>query len=429
MKFFITVAWRNIWRNARRSLITATAMAVSVGLCMAMITLNDGFYGKFFDVLVTQSLGHVQIQNPKYLKTKNLHDSIKNADTIMEGIKKNSTTKAATARLHGNVLVGGPEKSAGAMVTGVVPEDEISITKGDQQIIEGVYITENDPTGVVVGVTLYEDLDIKLKDELFLFTQGSDGSMAYGLYNVVGVYKSGSTLKDRGIFMNLSSLQEMLIMENQVHEFVLLGNDEDHIEDYKNALSDTISRVPNIEIMLEEDQKTKDTNSILVDIRTWWEASPDIYNMMGMRDVATGLFLGIIFFIAGFGILNTMLMSVFERTRELGILKALGLRPNKMIFLILIESVFLSGIAALLGCVFGGFLNWYLVTYGIDISGGTGEPLPIMGATFEPVVKGMFTLEASMLPVLALFCISVLASLWPAYRASRLEPVHAIRQE
>ena len=151
--------------------------------------------------------------------------------------------------------------------------------------------------------------------------------------------------------------------------------------------------------------------------------------MMGMRDVATGLFLGIIFFIAGFGILNTMLMSVFERTRELGILKALGLRPNKMIFLILIESVFLSGIAAFLGCVFGGFLNWYLVTYGIDISGGTGEPLPIMGATFEPIVKGLFSLEASALPVIALFCISVLASLWPAYRASRLEPVHAIRQE
>ena len=429
MKFFITVAWRNIWRNARRSLITATAMAVSVGLCMAMITLNDGFYGKFFDVLVTQSLGHVQIQNPNYLKTKNLHESIKNATLIMDGIKENSNTFAATARLHGNVLVGGPEKSAGAMVTGVVPEDEIPITKADQQIIEGKYLSTEDSTGVIVGITLYEDLDIKLQDELFLFTQGSDGSMAYGLYNVVGVYKSGSTLKDRGILMNLPALQEMLIMEDQVHEFILLGKDENNIETYKSNISKTIAQVPNIEVIVEEDQQPKNDKNVLIDIRTWWEASPDIYNMMGMRDVATGLFLGIIFFIAGFGILNTMLMSVFERTRELGILKALGLRPNKMIFLILIESVFLSGIAAFLGCVFGGFLNWYLVTYGIDISGGTGEPLPIMGATFEPIVKGLFSLEASALPVIALFCISVLASLWPAYRASRLEPVHAIRQE
>ena len=347
----------------------------------------------------------------------------------MNGIKENSNTFAATARLHGNVLVGGPEKSAGAMVTGVVPEDEIPITKADQQIIEGKYLSTEDSTGVIVGITLYEDLDIKLQDELFLFTQGSDGSMAYGLYNVVGVYKSGSTLKDRGILMNLPTLQEMLIMEDQVHEFILLGKDENNIETYKSKISKTIAQVPNIEVFVEEDQQPKDEKNVLVDIRTWWEASPDIYNMMGMRDVATGLFLGIIFFIAGFGILNTMLMSVFERTRELGILKALGLRPNKMIFLILIESVFLSGIAAFLGCVFGGFLNWYLVTYGIDISGGTGEPLPIMGATFEPIVKGLFSLEASALPVIALFCISVLASLWPAYRASRLEPVHAIRQE
>ena len=229
--------------------------------------------------------------------------------------------------------------------------------------------------------------------------------------------------------MNLSSLQEMLIMEDQVHEFVLLGNDDDNIENYKSDISKNIQNIEKLSIVTEDTPQAKESSSIFVEVRTWWETSPDIYNMMGMRDVATGLFLGIIFFIAGFGILNTMLMSVFERTRELGILKALGLRPNKMIFLILIESVFLSGIAAILGGVFGGFLNWYLVTYGIDISGGTGEPLPIMGATFDPIVKGMFSLQSAMLPVIALFCISVLASLWPAYRASRLEPVHAIRQE
>ena len=104
-------------------------------------------------------------------------------------------------------------------------------------------------------------------------------------------------------------------MEDQVHEFILLGKDENNIETYKSNISKTIAQVPNIEVIVEEDQQPKDEKNILVDIRTWWEASPDIYNMMGMRDVATGLFLGIIFFIAGFGT-NTMLMSVLERTHR-----------------------------------------------------------------------------------------------------------------
>ena len=139
-------------------------------------------------------------QLPQDQKSSRIH---KKCNSHYGWNQRELNTFAATARLHGNVLVGGPEKSAGAMVTGVVPEDEIPITKADQQIIEGKYLSTEDSTGVIVGITLYEDLDIKLQDELFLFTQGSDGSMAYGLYNVVGVYRSGSTLKDRGIFDEL----------------------------------------------------------------------------------------------------------------------------------------------------------------------------------------------------------------------------------
>ena len=257
---------------------------------------------------------------------------------------------------------GRSRKSAGAMVTGVVPEDEIPITKADQQIIEGKYLSTEDPTGVIVGITLYEDLDIKLQDELFLFTQGSDGSMAYGLYNVVGVYRSGSTLKDRGILMNLTALQEMLIMEDQVHEFILLGKDEDNIETYKSNISKTIAQVPNIEVIAEEDQQPKSDQNILADIRTWWETSPDIYNMMGMRDVATGCS-WVSSSLLRIWILNTMLMSVLERTRELGILKALGLRPNKMIFWIH-RKCFSFGYCCFSGVCSWRILNWYLVTYG-----------------------------------------------------------------
>ena len=151
------------------------------------------------------------------------------------------------------------------------------------------------------------------------------------VYTMSSVYIEVALLSRIEVFlMNLPTLQEMLIMEDQVHEFILLGKDENNIETYKSNISKTIAQVPNIEVIVGDQQPKDDKKYLLIYVRGG--ASPDIYNMMGMRDVATGLFLGIIFFIAGFGILNTMLMSVFERTAWMGILKALGLRPNKMIF-------------------------------------------------------------------------------------------------
>jgi len=166
-----------------------------------------------------------------------------------------------------------------------------------------------------------------------------------------------------------------------------------------------------------------------VGVRTWWETDPTVAEMMGLRDVGTGIFLCLVFFIAGFGVLNTMLMSVFERTREIGILKALGLRPRRIVLLIIVESFLLSCMAALLGVVFGGILSYLLVVYGIDISGGTGEPIAMLGANIEPVVYGHFDPKEGLLPLISLFIISILASIWPAIRASRLKPVDAIRQD
>ncbi|MEC7984372.1 MAG: FtsX-like permease family protein, partial [Myxococcota bacterium] len=151
--------------------------------------------------------------------------------------------------------------------------------------------------------------------------------------------------------------------------------------------------------------------------------------MMGMRDVATGIFLGLVFFIAGFGILNTMLMSVFERTREIGILKALGFRPRRIVLLIIVESFLLSCVAAVFGVFMGGLLSLFMVVQGLDISGGTGEPIAMLGANIDPVVYGHFDPVEGILPLVSLFFISILASLWPAIRASRLKPVDAIRQE
>ena len=334
---------------------------------------------------------------------------------------------------------------------------------------------------MLIGFKLQEELKLKTNDELFVFTQGADGSMAYDLLMIKGVYKSGSVLLDRGAIMHLTDLQNMLSMQDQVHEIIVLSTDKNQerlinrSQTIFTALQKTGLKVyeyPKQEAF-EKNQKVYDPqygegtvidkdaqgvttisyaskerpyssaqlralelpNAVVkkseadIGVRTWWQTDPSIAEMMGMRDVATGIFLSLVFFIAGFGILNTMLMSVFERTREIGILKALGLRPRRIVLLIVFESFLLSCVAALFGLVLGGLLSYIMVTQGLDITGGSGEPIAMFGANIDPVVYGHFDLQEGILPLICLFIISVFASLWPAYRAASLKPVDAIRQD
>ena len=481
MQFFFLVSWRNLWRNKRRSIITSMAMAVAISLCMWLLSLNSGFYLKFEEILIDQKMGHIQIQNPSYNKTKALQDSIPSASAVLKKIQDMPQTAAVSARLQATALASSQARSTGALFSGVIPASEKKLTTIHEQLIEGKYISDEANKEVIIGFELQEELKLTTGDELVVFTQGADGSMAYDSLKISGVYKSGSILLDRGAIMHLYDLQTMLSMPDQVHEIIVLSENKE--EENLSALSNEIltslketdlkvyeypklddfnvdTRVYDpqygIGVITEKDSqgvatikfenkerpysqaqmralelpdakiKKSDSN---IGVRTWWETDPTIAEMMKMRDIATAILLGLVFFIAGFGILNTMLMSVFERTREIGILKALGLRPRRIVLLIVFESFLLSCVAAFFGLMFGGLLVYLMLTQGLDISGGTGEPIAMLGANIEPTIYGHFDIKEGFLPLISLFFISILASLWPAIRAARLKPVEAIRQE
>ena len=481
MQFFLTVAWRNLWRNKRRSLITAMAMAVAIALCMWLLTLNAGFYVKFEEILIDQKLGHIQIQHPSYNTTKALQDAIPKAQNVIDSIRSLPDTQKLSARLKATALAGSSERSTGALISGVYPKDERQISTLHEQLVTGTYLSDTPQKEVIIGFELQEELKLKTGDELFLFTQGADGSMAYDLLNIKGVYKSGSVMLDRGAVMHLEDMQNMLSMQGQVHEIIVLSHNKENdsllrlsalIQDLliktqikvyeyptpddftpqtqiydpqygKGTITHTTAKgLHNIKFSDKErqystvqlrslellDAKVKKSDA-QVGVRTWWQSDPTAAEMMSMRDIASGVMLFLIFFISGFGILNTMLMSVFERTRELGILKALGLRPGRIVLLIVTESVLLSLVSAVLGLILGALLSYLMITRGFDISGGTGEPIAIMGANIDPIVYGHIDPKEVLLPLLALFVIAILAALWPAVRAARLKPVDAIRQD
>ena len=410
MRFLLTVAWRNLWRQRRRSLITASAMAIAVGLCMSVICLNDGTYGKFFDIMVEQQLGHVQVHNPAYPGKNEMYDTMTDASAMLASIDAIEDVRSVSARLKGVALVGTRDKSAGAQLVGILPEREREVTGVAGRMKEGVYLDASPPGSIIVGMGMKEDLGMVLGDEVVAVTQAADGSMGQALFTVTGFYKTGSAQMDKsGAYVHLADLQDFLALTDQIHQVTLLGTDKDALDTLATEVSAAVG-----------DDKL---------VQTWQEASPQTAQMLGMQDLAAFITLGIVFMVAGFGVVNTMMMSVFERTREFGVLRAIGIRPGRLVAMVVIEGMLLAIVAGTIGLTLGGLLDAYLITYGLDLSADTPEGFEFAGVVFEPILYGAFRIEPVIATLAAVVIVSMGASLLPAVRAARLNPVDAIREE
>ncbi|MCB9743865.1 MAG: ABC transporter permease [Alphaproteobacteria bacterium] len=410
MRFMLTVAWRNLFRQTRRSLITASAMAFGMAVCMGMIALTDGMYAQFYEVLVERRLGHVQVHHPDYPFKRQLHDTIRGGDDMMAALQDDPLVKGLSGRLFGQALVGGDERSTGAQLLGVRPELERSVTRLAEQVEQGRFLSEQAAGEAVVGEGLAETLHLGVGDELVVITQAADGSMGNALMTISGVFRSGSQTLDRsGVYVHLDDLRGLLALEGQLHEIIVTTYDVDDAE------------------ALRADVEAARSEPELL-VRTWDEADPSAAQMMKSQTASTAIMLGAIFGVAAIGVLNTMLMAVLERTRELGVLRALGLSPGRLMSLVILESMMLGAVACVAGGVLGGLFDAYLVVYGVDWSVGDGEGLSQMGVTLDPIVKAVVEPGSVVATIASLFAVCVLASVWPAVRAARLSPVEAMRE-
>lgn len=410
MAFLFQVAWRNLWRQGRRSLITASAMAIGVALCMFMTAFADGMYVKMFDVLVSQKLGHAQVHHPDYPRTKILHDTIPDGDALLAEIDALPETEAATARLFSYGLLASSETSTGGQLLGVQAEREQKVRDIDSDIVEGSFdISEG---RAVVGKGLAKTLEIGVGDELIVIVQAADGSMGNELYEVSGVFSTGAAALDRaGAFVSLEALQQVAALPDAIHEILVLTQDPEGSE----ALANAIKGLP-------------DADDVLV--RPWFEADPTTYDMMQLQDAGMFMMLFFVFALASFGVLNTMLMAVFERTRELGVLRAIGLGRGQLMALVILESCFLGLLAITFGGVLGGLLDWWAVTQGVPMGAGVEQMdgFEYQGVSFGSRIYGVVRPEGVVITLSMVFIVCVLASLWPAWRAAHLRPVEAMRE-
>lgn len=405
------IAWRNIWRSPRRTWITVSAMALGVALCMACVAWIDGMFMDGFDLLVRQTIGHVQVQHPAYPKHRALYDTIPDAETLLERLDRLPDVQAVSGRVLGYSLLAVRDQAAGAQLIGVVPEREAATSSIDTKVESGGHWLGGEPRKeILLGFGLAESLKAKLGDEVVVVTQAADGSLGNDLFHVTGVIKTGSVARDRaGAYVHRTDLQQLLALPDQLHEIALIARDEDRIpalaSEVRSALAD---------------------RRVLV--RTWDEVNPVAKQLISFQDSFMFVMLFLVYAVAALGILNTMLMSVFERTKELGVMRALGLRPVQTMLLVVLESAAMALVAGALGLGLGLLFDGYLVKYGIDLSNLMGS-FSFGGISFSPVMYGRIRLSAVVTTVVGLFGIAILASLWPAFRAARLKPVEAMRQE
>jgi ABC-type lipoprotein release transport system permease subunit len=383
-------------------------MAIGIALCMSIIAFQDGFNVEMKRVMVDQRLGHIQLHHPDYPGRGAMYDALGGLEARLEALEKNPDILALTARMKGPALIGGPEKAEGGVLMGVDPIREDKVTQINSMVTQGRYLSAQPRQEVVLGFGLAKKIEVGLGDDVVILTQAADGSMGNTLLKVVGLISTGDERTDNlGAHTHLADLQELLVMPDMAHEItVVTKRGTDLVE-------------------LAQTLRTSEAGKDAL-IRTWKEIDPQTFKMMKMQEEMGSIVLFIILGVAGIVILNTMMMTVFERTRELGVLKALGMRPRSVVGLIMAEAAVLSTMSVIIGLALGGLLDWILVTHGVKFMDGD---LTFNGVRFSGRLIGVVRVEPIIQAVVMTYIISILAALWPALRAARLDPVESMRQE
>jgi ABC-type lipoprotein release transport system permease subunit len=409
MKIFLAIAWRNIMRNKKRSFITAFAIAFGLIALIFMWSLIDGIYPAMIDNMTSVYMGHVEISRPEYVEQQKLEYAISDEEPVLKAIRENPDIAAWSPRLSVFGLLTYADHSQGIAVVGIDPEKEANFGQLANFVKEGRFIADTDIGGAVIGATLAKNLDVRLGEKVFFLTQGPRSELAYTNLTVVGILRSNVPEIDGG--MVLMRRADLIAPE---------------MMDMKAGFTTVAVRMKSHEVM---DQATIALNAALpegVRARTWKEMVPWFEQAIEMDNAFGYLLVFIMMVVVVAGILNTVLMSVMERTREFGIMRALGTKKRQVFLMVTIEAIVLGAIGLITGVIVGIGCVLIAGQTGINLYGSLDPE--ILGEFYiDPVVYPLLNLEHLLVTCIAVMVMVLIVSLYPARRAARLAPITAIK--
>ncbi len=401
------LAFRGLFRNPRRTIVVLAAVSVGIAGCALTISLNSGMAQQMVKTAIATELGHLQIHAPGYEADPELRILLPEggvrATRAIEARLGDDGVRAWAPRVQGQGLVNSPRASVGVRVVAVDPEAEARVSAYADSMVSGDWLGE--PGRVVVGVDLARRLQADLDDKVVLSVQDLAGDLTGRAFRIAGVFKTPSMAVNQStLLLRIDEAQQLFGLGDQVSEIVVVADADRLVGSLRDSLSRTLGDS--------------------AEVRSWQELQPLLVYLVEVMDQLAWAIYGAVFIAMAFGIANVLLMSIYERTREIGVMMAVGMKPRRVVLSVMAESLVVTAVGLGAGLGFGALCIW-LLRDGIDLSlYARGLESMGVGSRIVPVLR----LNDVLAPAVMAIGAASLASAWPAIRAAGLRPGEALRR-
>ncbi len=408
------LAWRNLWRNRKRTVITASALTFGYLASVTMIGIWHGMVAEMIETGTNLVSGQLQVHAPDYYPERSMYETLGGRDGIdidelVGVIRSIPGVVAASPRVYGGGLVSSGDETVAGVLVGVDPVLEAEVTRILSLPVEG-RAPRRGERSVFIGRDMADRLRVAVGDEVVLVAPATDGSLGNDLYSVSGLFDTGMASLDGSLaIMPIGSLQELLAMpETRVHEVAAAIVDPWSAP----ALSDSLASVAG-------------GLGYPITSRPWTVFRAELAEYAGLAKAVNGIIVGIVFIMAIFGVANTMLLGTYERRREFAVVRALGTRPSRVALTVVYEGLMLGVIALAAGAALSVPILYWLHNYPPDLSNLWGD-FTMAGSVVRPVLRADYELSGSVYSAIGLLLTSIIAAFYPAVRAVRIPPADAL---
>jgi len=405
------LAFRNIFRRKRRTFITAFSVAFGVMLSVTFTGTGDYTYTNMIDTGAKMGMGHVTIEPQAYQNKPTLDKRLHNTDEILQQTRACDAIVSAVPRIMGQAMFASANKSIGGAFIAINPElEHANNNLFIKSLVEGKIFAADSKRGIVVGSKLAKKLRLKLGKKLVYTTTDVGGEIISHIARVTGIFHTGVDAIDGNmVLMPLKNTQHVLgYTADEVSLIAVLIHDQRKAD----LARDMIRTLPSVRSYT---------------VLSWHETQPDLAGMIAMDKSMNYISQILVGLLIAAGIFNTMLMGVLERRHEFGMMMAVGLSPNTLFRLVMVESFWL----ALLGLIFGIIITapwyYYLYHYGIDLSTGMGDGFTYGGVLIDPLFKARLFPESIVFILGSVFTLAMLAGAYPAWKAGRTPPIESLK--